>query len=292
MQYTIANKAKASFNDIYNAPTPHAYLAKMTRLGYRIGDYATPFFSRAIDHAQRRNGPLGSPTILDVGCSYGIGSALVLHQTNYDSLSAFFTSEETESVDACIARTTQWLSRRRPTDAKCIGLDQAKNAVAFAKAVGLVEQGITKNLEDGETLSDEESTHIQRCNLLFSTGVIGYVGPKTLSPVLAQLGEATPENVGPLIVTTILRMFDPSPIITCFQEHGFRFERLWHPPLPQRNFESTEEQQQTLALLKQRRVNTDELESTGQLYADIYVGARPADFVEFTAALIGEVIMA
>tara|TARA_A100001037_G_scaffold303183_1_gene336582 strand:+ start:3053 stop:3919 length:867 start_codon:yes stop_codon:yes gene_type:complete len=287
MQYTIANKAKASFDDVYNARTPHAYLAKMAGLGYRIGDHATPFFSRAINHARRSNGPQGSPTILDVGCSYGIGSALVLHQTNYDSLSAFFTSEESESVDACIARATEWLAQRRSQpDVKCIGLDQAKNAVAFAKAVGLVEQGIAKNLEAGDTLSTEETASIQQCNLLFSTGVIGYVGPKTLAPVLAQLGKATQENVGPFIVTTILRMFDPSSIMTCFQEHGFRFERLSHRPLPQRNFESPEEQQQTLAILKQRGIATDELEDNGQLYADIYVGARKADFVEFTAALI------
>jgi hypothetical protein len=139
----------------------------------------------------------------------------------------------------------------------------------------------SKNLETGETLSSEEESCIRHCDILFSTGAIGYVGPKTLSPILKLLGKADPENVGPIIVATVLRMFDPNPIVGCFQKHNFRFEKLSGHPLPQRNFETKDEQQRTIQLLKERGIETDGLEQNGVLYADVYVGGRDSDFDHF-----------
>jgi hypothetical protein len=286
MEYTTANKAKASFDDVYNAPTPHGYLDTMTGLGYQIGDQAKPFFTRAIDHIRTANRDQGHSTVLDLGCSYGIGSALVLHDCTYDSLAEFFKKGEGKDVDVCIAETTEWLARRRiQADVKCVGMDQADKAVHFGEQTGLLARGIAKNLETGETLTSEEESCIRQCNILFSTGAIGYVGPKTLSPILKLLGKAEPENVGPVIVATLLRMFDPNPIVSCFQEHNFRFEKLSVHPLPQRNFESKDEQQKTIQLLKERGIETDGLEETGVLYADVYVGARDSDFADFFKAV-------
>ena len=286
MEYKTANKATASFDDVYDAPTPHAYLEAMTRLGYRIGDQAKPFFTRAIDHMRRANLDQAHSTVLDLGCSYGIGSALVLHDCTYDSLADFFTEGDGSDVDVCIKETTEWLAQRRcHADVKCIGLDQAANAVRFGEQTGLLARGIAKNLEIGETLSSEEESCIRQCDILFSTGAIGYVGPKTLSPILKLLGKAEPENVGPIIVATVLRMFDPNPIVNCFQEHDYRFEKLSGPPLPQRNFETKDEQQRTIQLLKERGIETAGSEQTGALFADVYVGGRDSDFDHFVKAV-------
>lgn len=286
MEYKTVNKAKASFNEIYNAETPHAYLETMTDLGYRIGDLATPFFEKALGHLETINRTQIQPAILDLGCSYGIGSALLLHDSNYDSLSEYFEKDNSGNVDQCVLEASEWFAKRRcHPGVKCIGMDQASHAIDFGERTGLLEQGIAKNLEKGEKLTSEEESWISKCNLMVSTGAIGYVGPETLSPILTLLGKATPEFVGPVIVTTVLRMFDTDRIASCFQDHDFRFEKVSTRPLAQRNFESEEEQERTMSLLKERDFETNGLESTGVLYADVYAGARDPDFEEFFDAV-------
>ena len=44
ISYRSANEVKASFDNIYQAPTPHAYFATMNELEYAIGQEARPFF--------------------------------------------------------------------------------------------------------------------------------------------------------------------------------------------------------------------------------------------------------
>ncbi len=50
MDYTTANEAKASSDDVYNALTPHGYLQAMDVLGYRIGDHARTEISLDLTH--------------------------------------------------------------------------------------------------------------------------------------------------------------------------------------------------------------------------------------------------
>lgn len=286
MEYTTANEAKASFDDVYNAPTPHGYLQTMDGLGYRIGDHAKPFFEKTLGHMRASNPDQYQPRFLDLGCSYGIGSALLIHGCSYQSLSEFFLRQPDRDFENCVSATQDWLDERSiRSDAECVGLDQAANAVRFGERTGLLARGIVSNLEEGDSFSSDEESCIRRCNILISTGAIGYVGPKTLGPILRLLGKATPENVGPLIVATVLRMFDPTLIQECFREHGFAFEKVSDKPLPQRKFESEEEQADTIALLKKRGISTTGLEETGVLYADVYAGAREPDFSDFATTL-------
>ena len=47
MSFDAANEAKASFDDVYTAPTPHAYVESMARNGYEIGEQARPYCTAA-----------------------------------------------------------------------------------------------------------------------------------------------------------------------------------------------------------------------------------------------------
>lgn len=286
MKYESANEAKATFDDVYHAPTPHAYFGEMDRHQYEIGEQAKPYFLAAIEHLKAVNQGGLPPRMLDLGCSYGVGSALVKHDCGYRELSNFFNGETPRDYAACVRATRDWL---RPLDAhpdlECIGLDCSDQALRFAEEAGLLSFGIARNFEEGEAPDAQERSIMRSCNLLTSTGAIGYVGEKTLSVILQQLGRAYPENAAPFAVVTILRMFDPRPIQNCFESFRYRFERVPGVCLRQRHFADAREQARTVNCIRQRGLDPGNRESEGTLYADLYVGAAPADFDDLAAKL-------
>lgn len=286
MDYNSANEAKASFDDAYNSPTPHAYYAEMDRLGYEIGEQAKPYFLAAIEHLEASNSDGLKPRVLDLGCSYGVGSSLVKHEFTYAELSDFFQHQTPREFERCVAQTRDLLATHDAhPNVSYLGLDCSAPALHFGEEAGLLAGGIARNFEAGETANQTERSLIRNCNLLFSTGAIGYVGEKTLSVILEQLGKAYPENAAPLVVVTILRMFDPTPIANCFESFRMKFAKVPDARLRQRQFADSTEQDETLALLKRRGVNSDGWESDGILYSDLYVAAHPSDFDAFFAKL-------
>ena len=96
--YETANDAKASFDDVYTAPTPHGYIAAMAKNGYQIGEQARPYCVAAANLLRARNGDAWPVQMLDVGCSYGIGSAFVKYKCSFDEMVAFFATRENTGV--------------------------------------------------------------------------------------------------------------------------------------------------------------------------------------------------
>ncbi len=279
MKYDSANEAKATFDDVYHADTPHGYFREMDRLEYEIGEQAKPYFLAAIDHLRTSNQGKLPPRLLDLGCSYGVGSALVKYDCTYRELSSFFDQEAPRDLSGCVESTRHWLQGRDVhSDLECVGLDCSQQAVGFGEKAGLLYSGIARNFEDGEEPSAAEQSIMRDCNILTSTGAIGYVGEKTLSVILEQLGKSFPENAAPLVVVSILRMFDPSPIQSCFESFRYRFEQVPGVQLRQRHFADDDEQSQTIDLIRRRGLDPEGLETEGRLYADLYVGAAASDF--------------
>ncbi len=279
MKYESANEAKATFDDVYHSATPHAYFGEMDRHQYEIGEEAKPYFRAAIEHLQAANQGKLPPRMLDLGCSYGVGSALVKYDCTYRELSAFFHEQAPLEYHACVEAARGWLQPRDAhRDLECVGLDCSGQALRFAEDSGLLCSGIAHNFENDDVARANEKSILRSCNLLTSTGAIGYVGEKTLSVILAQLGKAYPENAAPFVVVTILRMFDPRPIRHCFESFRYRFEQIPGALLRQRRFADEKEQAQTIEIIRKRGLDPDGLESQGTLYADLYVGASPSDF--------------
>ncbi len=286
MKYKSANEAKATFDDVYHAATPHAYFNEMDRHQYEIGEQAKPYFLAAIKHLQAANQGKLPPRLLDLGCSYGVGSALVKYNCTYPELSEFFHEEAPLNHQTCAASTRDWLQPRDAhPDLECIGLDCSEEALSFAEDAGLLCSTIARNFEESEEPDSTERSIMRNCNLLTSTGAIGYVGEKTLSVILKQLGKAYPENAAPFVVVTILRMFDPRPVQNCFESFRYRFEKVPGVCLRQRHFADEQEQEQTIDLIRRRGLDPAGLESEGTLYADLYVGSAPSDFLALFAAI-------
>lgn len=280
MSYDNANEAKASFDNVYTAPTPHAYIATMAGFGYEIGEQARPYCTAAAELLRERNGDAWPVQMLDVGCSYGIGSAFVKYGCSFDEIVAFFSSRAPREYHAVCEAMRMWLHITPPAcDIRTVGLDSSEPAIHFAVDAGLLDGGIARDFEQPDaTPTDDEIAWFRSCNLLISTGAIGYVTQRTLGIVLRHLGKDHPSDFGPFAVVTILRMFDAAPIKACFESFGLAFGAVPGVRLPQRRFADSEEQQKVLSLLHDRGICTRDWEDRGKHYADLFVAAPPRQF--------------
>lgn len=283
--YQVINEAKANFDEVYQSPTPHAYFATMNRLEYAIGQEARPYFLAATA-LLRRQLPAASPIrMLDLGCSYGVGSALVKYGFSFAEIADFF-SHHSENYGESVEDTRDWLKDHGDAQAlTCVGADASAEAIKFAAEAGLLDAGIAQDMEQDQRLNPEDCALMQKCNLLISTGAIGYVGERTLNTILQQLGKQGSSPHGPYTVVTILRMFDPAPVTKTFAAHGYQFAPVPGVHLRQRRFHDEAEQAETMQLARQRGLEVDEFEGRGYLYADLFVGAPAGDLPALMQAM-------
>ena len=280
MTYDTENGTKASFDEVYTAPTSHAYIASMARIGYEIGEQARPYCVAAAELLREHADTAGPVQMLDVGCSYGTGSAVVKYGRSFDALAAFFASCAPQEYHAACEAMREWLDSTPPAcDMRTGGLDSSEPAIRFALDAGLLDGGIARDFELPDVAPrEEERAWFRSSNLLISTGAIGYVTARTFDVVLRDFGADLPGNFGPFAVVTILRMFPVAPIRAVFEQHGFRFEPMSGVRLPQRRFMDGDERRQVLTLLHERGIDTGGWEDQGKQYADLFIAAPPAQF--------------
>jgi carnitine O-acetyltransferase len=280
MTYDTANEAKATFDNVYTAPTPHAYIASMAENGYEIGEQARPYCVAAAELLREQNGGTWPVQMLDMGCSYGIGSAFVKFGCSFDEIVAFFSSRAPREYHAACEAMRLWLNITPPVcDVRAVGLDSSEPAIRFAVDAGLIDGAIARDFERPDaTATEEDRAWFRSCNLLISTGAIGYVTERTLDVVLRHLGEDNPGDFGPFAVVSILRMFDHSPIRTAFEKHGLAFGPVPGVRLPQRRFADAGERQKVISLLHDRGIDTREWEDRGKQYADLFIAATADQF--------------
>jgi len=285
--YRSLNDSKARFDGAYCSPTPHAYFHEMDNLEYAIGQEAQPYFHALIHWMRRKLGPQQSIRMLDRGCSYGVGSALVKYGFSFSEIADFFDSQKSQDYKLCVEDTREWLADNEPIEPiSCIGADSSAEAIRFAKDADLIDGAIACNLEKDQDLSEKDRGLIRQCNLLTSTGAIGYVGEETLSAILTHLGKDR-AGLEPYAAVTILRMFPAEPIAKAFAHFGYQFAIVPGVQLRQRRFHDDEEQCETVRILHERGLDTDGLESEGYRYADLYVAARAKD-VDFIVTQMEE----
>src|SRR5690606_40377302 len=78
---------------------------------------------------------------------------------------------------------TRCLHDALPILARFIGLDISEPAVSYALEVGLIDAGVTADLEK-TTLTSRDAAIIRQANVVLSTGCIGYVTEKTYRQIL------------------------------------------------------------------------------------------------------------
>ncbi|MGN2637448.1 class I SAM-dependent methyltransferase [Nocardia takedensis] len=268
MPVPLHTTGKASFDHIYDRPDPREYYARMSELDYRIPELAKPFFEQQITEL-RAAAPDRSPTVLDIGCSYGVNTALLLSGVGIDALSAHYRDAGEIDRAALLERDRSRLARgERYDDVRFIGVDASRPALDYAAAAGFVHETVHADLEATDP-TDEQRAVLATADLVISTGCIGYVTEKTLVRIATADADRRP-----WMAHFVLRMFDFDPIAEELAALGYRTERL--PGLyEQRRFASDSEREQVLNTLADKGVDTAGREDYGWLYAALYV-SRPA----------------
>ncbi|MEE9587380.1 MAG: class I SAM-dependent methyltransferase [Hyphomicrobiaceae bacterium] len=270
-EFEQINEVKANMDDIYNQADPRAYFGELKKLAYSIPGVAKPLFRKLISDLKRRRHD--TVHILDLGCSYGVNAALLKYDLSMRDLYEHWgqkrlTDATREEVVECDQRFFSDLGE--PKDIEVIGIDQAENAIAFSEEVGLLDGGLAANLEN-EPVPVSAEEELASVNLVISTGCVGYVTERTFERLLP----AITRDRQPWIANFVLRMFPFDAIEETLSDWGYVTEKLEGQTFIQRNFASSEEQEQVLEQLRKRGIDPTEQERDGRLLAEFYL-SRPA----------------
>jgi hypothetical protein len=275
---------KISLDHIYTEPDPRAYFSTLRELDYNIPELAKPHFSRLVaEYRNARRVPV--PTVVDIGCSYGINAALLKFGATMDELYDRYGGREARGLtrgallsrdrelarsggaashDAASAESAPGETAGR---VRFIGLDASENALSYALEAGFLDGAVHADLEDGDPTADQ-AAQLARADLVVSTGCLGYVTERTIARVVEAAGDRRP-----WMAHFILRMFPFDPIADTLAAAGYetvRREGLFR----QRRFATDEEQAQVLETLADAGVDPSGVETGGWLYAGLYV-SRP-----------------
>ena len=279
------NEVKFNMDNIYDQPDPRSYFQELRKFDYSIPDVAKPVFQKLISGLRRERHH--TIHILDLGCSYGVNSALLKHDLSMDDLYEHWNHEKLADAtpEEVIQHDRRFFSDLRETaDIEVIGIDQSKNAIACAEEIGLLNEGLVLNLET-EALPPAAKEGLAPVDLMISTGCVGYVTEKSFERLLP----AVTQDTQPWIANFVLRMFPFDAIEQTLSEWGYTTEKLEGQTFVQRQFASDDEQQQVLEQLRQKGIDPTGKETEGQLLAEFYL-SRPAK--EAAARPIDELALA
>ena len=260
---------KKDFTDIYAQKFPDAYLKEMKKLHYRIPDKTKPLYLLLAEQIiQKLSRPIN---ILDIGSSYGINSALLKYDLEMSDLDNFFLQEENTTLE----QTKQFFEKIPSKDSlNFYQIDISEPALQFSEQVKLCKKGICVNLETANLHLKE----LPSCDMIIATGCIGYIGYKAFSNLFElikkqQSNSPESESDKPIFAFSVLRIFDMEKIQKTFDYYGYSLVKIDLNPIRQRRFSDIDEQNQTISLLSNKRIDTKELEDDGHFYADFYVAS-------------------
>jgi hypothetical protein len=275
-EFVKINSTKANFDAIYSHPDPREYFRVLCGLDYVIPDLAkTPF--RAILNALRSKRKRHLK-IADLGCSYGINSALLRYPLDIQRLALRYVSREMQQIDSTsLAELDRNYFRSWPlqNEDMFIGIDTSKPAIEYALRSGLIDGAVTTNLEEADP-APGELPMLRGLNLLISTGCIGYTTQKSIRRILSSQRESAPQ---PWIASLVLRMFPYDAIAEEISRFGLVTEKLEGVTFVQRRFHSEQECKATLETLEKMGVDPAGKENEGLFHAELYV-SRPRAEVE------------
>lgn len=281
--YSNINLSKANFDEIYAQQDPRAYFSVLGALDYMIPDIAEPIVRQLVAAKERICPRTEPPTVLDIGCSYGINAALHRFPLTFNTLRNRYAARELAAVRPLeLTRLDRnfYASWPQIGRARFIGLDVAEPAIEYARNVGLLDAGIAVNLEH-RALRPREAETIRRANILLSTGCVGYVTEATYRRVIDALDEL------PWVVSFVLRIFPYDQLAAALEPYGLVTERLPGATFVQRRFRDVEEFKRNLQILSDRGIDTVGFESEGRFQAELFISRPMADV---RAAPLGEIV--
>jgi len=263
---------KASLGHLYTQPDPRAYFGELRGLGYCVPQQAKPYFEKLIKE-YRESRQVEVPTVVDIGCSYGINAALLKCDTTMDELYARYDTpdagpDDTAAREALLARDRELSRSRTPAHPlRCVGLDISQNALSYGLAAGFLDDAVYADLENHDP-TPEQRAQLAGADLVISTGCLGYVTERTLTRIIEAQGGRRP-----WMAHTVLRMFSYQPVERALSALGYETECV-EGEFRQRRFASAEEQALVVAAMSANGVETRGLEAEGWLHARLHL-SRP-----------------
>ena len=264
------NEGKQDFGSIYDSPDPYGYYQTLGRFDYVIPAEAKPVLERVIAELQGFNNE-DRLRIVDVGCSYGVNSALLKCDLQMDDLYRYYASRGPQPNGAAVGPDSRFFeSQGRGRPLEVVGLDVAGKAVEYGREAGLLDEGITRDLEAGP-LPTEEAGKVAQTDLVISTGCVGYVTEKTFERLLS----AVESERAPWIASFVLRMFPYTKIEESLLKLGLVTEKLEDRLFPQRSFATSEERDHCVAALERTGRDASAELADDRYYAEFFL-SRPA----------------
>ncbi|MER8522878.1 hypothetical protein NKH56_26430 [Mesorhizobium sp. M1076] len=265
--------AKYDFMASYNRTWPHAYFRAHLALDYMIPDRAKPIFERIFaDYRRVRNKT--RLKIIDVGCSYGINAALLRTDLDLDDLyAAYLGPSGSLSRRKEIEHRAFFRNRGLRDDIQFVGVDPSFRAVHYALDLGLLEAGVTADLETRD-LTLKERCALADADILISTGCVGYATEATF----ARVYEASATS-RPWVVAFAMHPFSYDDIGAALRGFSLEPRLVERFRQRQRRFSTPMERQAILKAMGKLGID-DRLErTTGYIYASCYISAPPGEVV-------------
>ena len=263
---------KTCFDDIYDQPDPRAYFGRLAPLEYEIPHHAQAVFRRTVaERAAAAGSAEAGVAVLDVCCSYGINAALLTHELTLAELFEHYTSPVARRLTR--ADLIEWdkefyAARRRPGAPRVIGLDVARNALGYARAVGLLDAACAENLEQ-HSASPALRRAMTEVGLITMTGGGSYITRRTFAALL----ECARRPVW--VSSFVLRTVSYAPVVACLAEFGLTTRADAARTYPQRLFTDPREQQHAIEAVQRHGGDPAGRELEGRCHATLYE-SRPA----------------
>lgn len=269
--FDLDDDGKIDLSGVYGQADPRSYYQTLVTLEYRIPESASSLFGRILG-ALRATREQNSATILDVGCSYGVNSALLKHGYGLSELFNLYNRQATAGLShqQLIDRDRGLFQSDNEPDIQTVGLDTSDEAIAYACEANILDAGIVADFESRDPTAAEAAL-VAPTDLVISTGAIGYVGAPTFTRILDSATRA------PWMALFALRMFPIDEIADMLKARGYAVYHLKGQTFRQRRFAGRDEREEVLAKLASLGIDPTGHEANGWYHAEFFLALPPGE---------------
>jgi hypothetical protein len=235
--------AREDFQRIYDLPDPRPYFGALRPLDYRMPRVICSFlrqFGAAIAAARGEDHLL----LVDFACGYGVNGLLLRHEIALSEIHDHYLRPLCD--DFLAADAAFFAARRRPgTKTRIIGIDIAAEALAYAKAVGAVDEAFAVNLVE-EDPDPSLARLLTGADLIIESGAIGAL----LAPAMARILDVARGERRPWLLLAPRGDLDDAALRGVLTARGYAVELCNQRPFRYRRFMGQQERQIILEAVK------------------------------------------
>ncbi|HJQ57596.1 MAG TPA: hypothetical protein VJ890_11845 [Vineibacter sp.] len=263
----LTNTAKTCLKHTFLQPDPRTSMQALGRLDEALADTAAEVFRQLI--AARATQAARPLQVLELGCAYGVGAALLRFPLSFATLHARYTARDLQALDPVELEELDRLyyaAWPRSDQHRYVGVDARESAVRYAHRVGTVDCGIPAQL-DSDDPDGILSAEILRSDIIVDRGRLS-------ARTAARLAQSARRDDPPWIACFLPRTAPVEAIAAALGRLGLRTEKFAGGSFAQRRFESAAEKEHALSVLARMGIDPAGREAEGWRHVELYV-ARP-----------------